>query len=109
MSTPKVVIMGKGKANGAEQIQHLISAINPDTIPPHLLHSVQVHIISGQVYKVDKKHFGNGVNYNDIHNQITALGLKEELTQIEIILDLDKAHQILSLTADSILSDIFRD
>lgn len=109
MSTPKVVIMGKGKANGAAQVKNLISAINPDTIPSHLLHSVQVHIASGQIYKVDKKHFSEGVNYNDIHSQITALGLKEELSQIEIILDLDKAYQILALTTDSILSGVFRD
>ncbi len=107
MSTPKVVIMGKGKANGAAQIQSLISAIDPDTIPLHLPHSVQIQTDSGSTYRVDKKHFKQGVKYNNIQDQISALGLKEELSQIEIILDLDKAYAILTMATDSLLASAF--
>ena len=107
MSTPKVVIMGKGKANGAAQIQTLISTIDPDTIPPHLLHSVQVQTDTGSTYRVDKKHFKKDVKYDNIQDQISALGLKEDITQIEIILDLDKAYSILTMTTDTILANAF--
>lgn len=109
MSTPKVLIMGKGtKVNGADRIQDLISAVDPENIPSHVLHSVQVTVADGTSYKVDKKHFSKGIKSNSIHEQIAALGLKQDLTQIDIVLDLDKTYKILSTATNSLLSDMFK-
>ena len=108
MSTPKVLIMGKGtKINGADRIQDLISAVDPENIPLHVLHSVQVTAADGTSYKVDKKYFSAGIRSNNIHEQLSAIGLKHELTQIDIILDLDKTYKILSTAVDSLLADMF--
>lgn len=108
MSNPKVLIMGKGhKVNGADRITDLISTVDPDNIPSHILHSVQVTAIDGTAYKVDKKYFSAGISSGSIHEQLAVLGLKQELTQIDIILDLDKTYQILSTATDSLLSDLF--
>lgn len=106
-NSPEVVILGKGKKKDHKETHDLIKQIQPSSVPAELLDSVFVTLADDTRYKVDPQYLDQGVDYSRIEEQIKKLGVKGDITLVEVIVDLDAVKQELTSQSHAVLDSLF--
>lgn len=106
---PKVMILGTGKNRNAREINAIMTCVDPVLIPASLLEGMYITFSDDNKVKVEQKHLGAGVDYQNIEGTLRHLGIDRNVKLIEIVVDLDLAHQLLKTRADLILKPLFED
>lgn len=106
-NTPKIIMVGKGYKNSSKNIKDIIGSIAPSCIPGDLLDSVVVQLIDNSKYKIDKRYLSDGIDYSTLGQQLAKFGISQEVTQVEIVVDLEKADKDISSEVDQIFGSYF--
>lgn len=106
---PKVMILGKGKNRNAKEINSIMTSVDPVLIPASLVEGMYITFSDDETIKVEKRHLGAGVDYQNIEGTLRQLGIDRKIRLIEIVVDLDLAHQLLQTRSDLILKPLFED
>lgn len=104
---PEVVILGKGKKADHQETHELIKQIQPSSVPAELLDSVFITMADNSRYKVDTKYLDKGIEYSRIEEQCKALGLKGDISLVEVVVDLDAVKQELTAVTSATLDSLF--
>lgn len=107
--TPKILIVGVGKNAGTDAINAIISTVEPTQIPCVLLEGMYVTLNDGTKYKVEKQYLGEGVDYRNIEQSLSKLGIRKDIRLIEIVIDLDAAQRLFARHSADILDPLFED
>jgi hypothetical protein len=102
--TPQVVLLGKGKGDGLKATHEIIKNIQPSSIPPELLDSVLITVVGEKQYKVDPELLKFGIDYSNLNDHLSRLGLQEEIKLVEIVINLDKTQKHLSEASNTFLA-----
>ena len=106
-STPRVMIVGAGKLKDTVIVNKILSDIEPELIPAQLLQNLYVTAQDDTKYRVDRKYFGEGIDYKNIYNCLATMGIQSDVKLVEIVIDLDAAQELLSHQASLILNTVF--
>lgn len=88
-------------------MQDMLQGINASQIPAKFLDSVYVTLATGKVYSIENKYLKDGVSYKNFEDHLRRVGIKGDITMVEIIVDLDKARTHLQQEANDILDSVF--
>jgi len=108
---PRVVLVGKQK-NHQDYVDlcNLISDIRPSQIPREFIHTVLVTTQNNRLHELSNKQLSNGVDYENIEQYLSELGIKiPDVQLVEIVIDLEKTQQTLNHDVKVALNDILRD
>lgn len=106
-SSPEVVILGKGKKKDHQETHDLIKQIQPSSVPAELLDSVFITLADDSRYKVDSQYLDQGVDYSRIEEQMKKLGVKGDISLVEVVVDLDAVKQELNSQSHAVLDSLF--
>jgi len=104
---PKIVILGTGKSRNSQQINSIMSTVEPTLIPTALVEGMYITFRDDSKVKVEKRHLGNGIDYTDIQRTLQKIGIDGNIRLVEIVVDLDLAHSLLRERSDLILGPLF--
>lgn len=107
--TPKILIVGVGKKGGTDVVNDIISTVEPTQIPCSLLENMYVTLKDGTKYKVEKRYLGDSIDYKNIEQSLSKLGIRKDVKTIEIVIDLDAAHRLFARHSADILDPLFED
>ena len=105
-TNPKVVILGKSDTKNSV-MQGFLQEIQTSQIPYDFLDTVFITLDSEERYRINKKYLKDGVNYESIGDDLARLGISQDVTLIEIIIDLDRAYLELQEKANFYLDSLF--
>lgn len=106
-STPRVMIVGTGKLKDTVMVNNILGDIEPEMIPARLLQNLYVTAQDDTKYRVDRRYFGEGIDYKNIYRCLANMGIQSDVKLIEIVIDLDAAQELLSEQAALILNTVF--
>ena len=108
---PRVVLIGKGsRSKSTKKMQEMLSNIEPKQVPIDVLDGVFVVMEDGRKFKIDKKFLKSGIDYQNIGKQMSQLGLQpNNITNIEVIIDLDLAQSLVASSLHDLLDPYFSD
>ena len=106
---PDIVILSKGKSNPTSVLHEFLNTghDNQQSIPLELLDSIFVTLTTGEKYKVNQGALGNDILLPEIDKILKKIGVPNNITKIEILLDIADADTFIRYEAASILDNIF--
>lgn len=107
--TPKILIVGVGQKGESSTVNDIISTVEPTQIPCSLLENLYVTLTDGTKYRVEKTYLGEGIDYKNIEQSLSNLGIRKDVKLIEIVIDLDAAHKLFSRHSADILDPLFEE
>jgi len=107
--TPRVVIMGTGKTHNAEDINAIMSTVEPVLIPLSVLDSMYITFTDNTRVVVEKRFLDDGVDYKNIEGSLRKMGISANIKLVEIVVDLDKAYTMLQEKTGLILDPLFQE
>jgi hypothetical protein len=103
---PKVVLLGKSTTKNPA-IHNMLEGIDTIQIPNAFLDSVYVTTLEQEKFKIHKKHLKDGIHYSEIEKHLERLGMKDKVSLVEVIVNLDDAYAAIKLEAIEYLDAIF--
>lgn len=104
--SPRVVLLGKSTTKNPE-VHNMLDGIDTCQIPSQFLDSVYVTTLDEEKYKIHKKHLKGGVHYDQIEKHLERLGMRDKVSLVEVVINLDDAYAAIKLEADAYLNAIF--
>jgi hypothetical protein len=91
---PRVVLVGKQK-NHQDYVDlcNLISDIRPSQIPREFIHTVLVTTQNNRLHELSNKQLSNGVDYENIEQYLSELGIKIPDVQLVEIVQVQRAKK----------------
>jgi hypothetical protein len=105
-STPRVMILGRSDTKNTV-MQEYLQDIQTSQIPYDFLDTVFVTFESEEKIRVNKKYLKDGIDYNNIYRDLSRLGISQNVSLVEIIIDLDAAYTQLEKKTSAYLDPLF--
>jgi hypothetical protein len=107
---PNVTLLtkSKGKQERSNVIEYIQSKDSP-TIPRRMVDGIFVSLLNGEKYKINRSAIKTDIDVDQVWQTLESLGVPANITDIEIILDIDEAEDAIIAESSSILDKVFTD
>lgn len=108
---PNVTLLTKSKGKQMERsnvIEYIQSKDSP-IIPRKMVDGIFVSLVTGEKYKINRNAIRSDVDVDQVWQMLDSLGVPENITDIEIVLDIDEAENAIIAESSSILDKVFSD
>jgi hypothetical protein len=104
--TPRVMILGRSDTKNTV-MQEYLQNIRTSQIPYDFLDTVFITFETEEKIRVNKKYLKTGIDYNNIDRDLSRLGISQNISLVEIIIDLDAAYKELEQKTAIYLDQFF--
>jgi|SRR6056300_223855 len=105
---PKIVLLSKGPKNKNSVLTEFLNNNTMPEIPVELLDGIFVTLNSGEKYKINKEAIKKGVNCNNVLEQLSSIGVPDNINAVEIVLDTPKAEKTIENQAKVLFKNAFK-
>lgn len=104
-SLPRVILLGKHDGTqDMGETKKILSTVEPSQIPSDLLDSIMITTRRGRQFNINRQTLAKGsVDHSYIDKQISKINMTDEVTEIEMIVDLVRMHARIKAIADAVL------
>lgn len=107
---PNVILLtkSKGKQERSNVIEYIQSKDSP-IIPRKMIDGIFVSLQSGEKYKINRSAIKDDLDVDHVWQTLESLGVPTNITDIEIVLDIDEAEDAIIAESTNILDRVFTD
>ena len=105
---PNVTLLtkSKGKQERSNVIEYMQNHDSP-VIPQKMVDGIFVSLQSGEKYKINRNAIKSDIDVDHVWHMLDSLGVPENITDIEIVLDIDETERAIIAESSSILDKVF--
>ena len=107
MAHPDIVLLSKSKKSNDNNVCDFLDTIDHPEIPQRFLHGIYITMQNGEKFKINNDAIKEKVVLKNIVDQLVSIGVPNEMSLIELILDTDKAARVISKRSNDLLEQIF--
>ena len=109
-SNPEIVLLGRkaGKESHTQHLFELLQQIKPNCVPKEVLHSMFITLENDRQIKINTNMVTEDIEYKHLTKYLETLGILEDVSRIEDVVDLEKTQVLLEGTSNGFLDKIFR-
>ena len=109
-SGPEIVMLGRKSRDDEEtrSLFELLQQVKPDCVPKEVLHSLFLTLEDDRQIKINTELVQTDIEYKNLTKYLEKMGIIENVTRIEVVVDLEKAKVLLEGTSNEFLDRIFR-
>ena len=74
-----------------------------------MVDGIFVSLVSGEKYKINRNAIRTDIDVDHVWQMLDSLGVPDNITDIEIVLDIDEAENAIIAESSSILDKVFTD
>jgi len=109
-SGPEIILLGRKSGEDAEthHLFELLQQIRPNCVPKEVLHSLYITLFNDKQIKINTEIVTEDIEYRNLATYLEKLGIQDDVSKIEVVVDLEKTKLLLEGTSNGFLDKIFR-
>tara|TARA_Y100000385_G_C12556590_1_gene410243 strand:- start:80 stop:424 length:345 start_codon:yes stop_codon:yes gene_type:complete len=109
-SGPEIILLGRksGEDSETHHLFELLQQIRPNCVPKEVLHSLYITLYNDKQIKINTEIVTEDIEYRNLATYLEKLGIQDDVSKIEVVVDLEKTKLLLEGTSNGFLDKIFR-
>ena len=109
-SGPEIILLGRksGEDSETHHLFELLQQIRPNSVPKEVLHSLYITLFNDKQIKINTEIVTEDIEYRNLATYLEKLGIQDDVSKIEVVVDLEKTKLLLEGTSNGFLDKIFK-